>query len=463
MTVTAAPVVIVGGGFSGLLTAIHLLRADRDVAVRLIERAPQFGRGRAYATRDPGHLLNVRAANMSAFPDQPAHFVDWLGGGPGAGEWFAGRGRYGDYLQDLLRRTLAAQSGRLLLEQDEAVRVRRVRRGFAVDLALGRSIEAGAVVLAMGSLPPATLRGVSREAARSPNYVADPWRVDLRSLPEGRLLLIGTGLTMIDVALSLEAGRRRFTALSRRGLLPRPHASAPASLAPAGLPARPTAVLRLLRRHAEAVGWRAAVDSIRPQTAELWKSWPDAERRRFLRHLRPWWDAHRHRMAPAAGARIAELQDTGRLGVRAGRIETLQAAPGGFEALIRPRGVARSERLQVAAVVDCTGISGELAQDPSGLLPSLEAQGLISGDALGLGLATDDRQRLLDPAGQVAGGLYAVGPLCRGTAWEAIAVPDLRNQTARLASTVIRDLKAGARAAVSQAGPASSLELEHDV
>lgn len=463
MTDAAAPVVIIGGGFSGLLTAIHLLRADRDVAVRLIERAPQFGRGRAYATRDPGHLLNVRAANMSAFPDQPAHFVDWLGTDPGAGDQFVSRGRYGDYLQDLLRQTLAAEPGRLLLEQDEAVSIRRARRGFTVDLALGRSMAARAVVLATGSAPPATLRGVSREAARSANYVADPWRADLSGLPDGRVLLIGTGLTMIDVALSLEAGRGRFLALSRRGLVPRLHAAAPAALPPAGLPAGPKAALRLLRRHADEVGWRGAVDSIRPATAGLWNSWPDAERRRFLRHLQPWWDVHRHRMAPAVGARIAALQETGRLEVRAARLEALHAAPGGFEALIRPRGGARSERLQVAAVVDCTGISGALAEDPSGLLPSLVAQGLIAGDALGLGLATDDRQRLLDAAGTVTGGLYAVGPLCRGTTWEAVAVPDLRNQTARLAATVIRELRAAAPTPVTQAGPASSLELEHDV
>lgn len=436
-------VVIVGGGFSGLLTAIHLLHGAVNLQVRLVERAPQFGRGRAYSTCDPGHLLNVRAANMSAFLDQPQQFVTWLGAGPDVGDRFVSRAQYGEYLQALLRGTLrrATTAGRLLLEQDEVVAVRRAGRGLQVDLALGRSLQADAVVLALGLLPSPSLPGVSPEALAHPYYVVDPWRADLASLPPGRVLLLGSGLTMVDVALALGGDGRPLTAISRRGLTPRPHAGAPAADPPLGLPARPAEALRILRDHARQSGWRSAVGSIRAMTPEIWRSWPDAERRRFLRHLRPWWDAHRHLMAPAVAARIAALQEVDLLEFRAARLERLEHCGGGFEAMIRPRGARRLERLRCAAVVDCTGMSGDPTHDPSGLLPGLEARGMITRDPLGLGLAVDDEFRLLDGAGAATPGLYAVGPLSRAACWEAVAVPDLRAQTARLAHTLVGDLQ----------------------
>lgn len=442
---SAAPtVVIVGGGFSGVLTAIHLLHATPDLRVSLVERAPRFGRGRAYSSRDPGHLLNVRAANMSAFPDQPQHFVSWLEGGRDAGDWFVSRAQYGDYLQALLRGALgrSAVAGRLLLEQDEVVGVRRARGRLRVDLALGRSLDAEAVVLAMGLLPAPPLPGVSPEAAAHPHYVADPWRGDLDRLPRGRALLLGSGLTMVDVALALGGEGRPLTAISRRGLAPRPHASSSCAEPPPGLPARPAAALRILRDHAARVGWRGAVDSVRAMTPQIWRSWPEAERRRFLRHLRPWWDAHRHRMAPAVAARIGALHDADLLEIRAARLERLERSGAGFEALIRPRGAPRAERFRFAAVVDCTGMSGNPSHDRSGLLAGLEARGMIARDPLELGLAVDDAFRLLGEGGAVSPGLYAVGPLSRAGCWEAIAVPDLRAQTAELARTVISDLTA---------------------
>lgn len=435
-------VAIIGGGFSGLLSAIHLLRAQPQLTVRLVERAPRFGRGRAYSTSDPGHLLNVRAANMSAFPDRPQHFVDWLGAGPGGGDWFVGRRQYGDYLQDLLRDAVGrpGRAGRLLLEQDEAIQVRRTGEGFRVELALGRAFTADVVVLAIGLMPPQPLAGVAAEALQAPGYVADPWRTDLSRLPQGPVLLLGSGLTMIDVALSLGAPGRKLTAISRRGLTPRLHASASVAPPPQGLPASPAESLRIIRRHAREVGWRSAVDSVRPLTPQIWRDWPIEERRRFLRHLRPWWDAHRHRMAPTVGARVAALQEADLLEVRAARLERLQRAGMGFEAVIRRRGAKHPERFRYAAVVDCTGLSGDLARDGSGLLASLEAQGLIARDQLDLGLAVDADLRLQDRDGATVGGLYAIGPLSRSASWEAIAVPDLRNQTARLAEVVLGDL-----------------------
>ena len=112
-------IAIVGGGASGALMAAHLLRGrPRNLAVTIIETRAELGRGLAYATDNPSHLLNVRAANMSAFADDPGHFARWLStqrDAPAAADpefRFVSRGLYGRYLESLIREHLDAPEGR---------------------------------------------------------------------------------------------------------------------------------------------------------------------------------------------------------------------------------------------------------------------------------------------------------------------------------------------------------------
>jgi uncharacterized NAD(P)/FAD-binding protein YdhS len=440
---TAAAAVI-GGGFSGLLTAAHLLSGDPDVQVRLVERSDRFARGRAYAPAAADPLLNVRAANMSAFPDRPRDFVDWLAAqgeasGPDA---FVSRRRYGDYLQGLLRDEIAApgRAGRLLLEADEAVRLSRAAGRWRVELALGRKFEADVVVLAVGLAPPAPAPGTEPSALAAAAYVDDPWSMDPTALPDGHLLLLGSGLTMVDVALSLAGPGRRLLAVSPHGLIPRSHG--PTVLAP--LPDRaldtPKLALAALRARARATGWREAVDGVRPLTEAVWGRWSLAERRRFLRHLRPWWDVHRHRMAPAVAAEVAGHIASGGLTVAAGRVERLAWDGEQFEAVIRGRGQAKPQVWRFAGVVNCTGPRGDL-EAASPLLAGLVADGMIRPDPMRLGaeVSPEDFQAL-GADGRATAGLFLVGPLTRFAVWEASAVPDLRNQTAQVARAALASL-----------------------
>lgn len=437
-------VAIVGAGFSGLLTAIHLLERDPHVTVRLIEQAERFGTGRAYAAGNAHHLLNVRAANMSAFPDRPDHFLKWLAaaGAPHDADAFVSRGRYGEYLQGLLRAAMGEDGhpGRLLLEQDEAVAAEPRGAGFRVRLALGRTLDADALVLAVGLGRPGPIPGATPEALISPRYIADPWRVDPDELPAGDILLVGCGLTMVDVALSLARHDRRLTAVSRRGLLPHSHApTAPAQL-PGGPLDTPRRALQALRRLASDAGWPSAVDGLRPVTPAIWRSWSLVERRRFLRHARAWWEIHRHRMAPQVAARIAMLREEGRLDVLTARLEAVTTTEGGFLVSLRERAAPRPMSLRYAAVVNCTGLSSDIENSP--LLSNLAGQGLLRPDLLRLGADVDDDLRLVDRSGRSARGLYAIGPLTRSAVWEAVAVPDLRGQAAELAFTIPNDLTA---------------------
>ncbi|MGN5373316.1 MAG: FAD-dependent oxidoreductase [Sphingomonas hengshuiensis] len=423
-------VAIVGAGFSGTLLAINLLRHDGPAAT-LIERGDAAGLGVAYGTRRSDHLLNVRAANMSAFPDRPGHFVEWLAaqGMAADGAAFVPRRVYGAYLRDTLAAARVLAPDRLRVVAGEAVAV----DGATVTLADGGTVAVDAVVLAVGNLAPQVppgLEAIARHAA----YVGNPWDPQAtRGLGDGdTVLLVGTGLTMVDVALSLEAQGfgGRMVALSRRGLLP--HRHAPASPAARPLTERPrpplSALVRAVRERGQAIGWRSAIDELRPFTQGIWAAADADERRRFLRHLRPWWDIHRHRLAPAVADRIDTLVADGRLTLLAGKCCEARTTEGGVAVDWRPRGGDARRTIAVARVISCIGPQGDVARTDDPLLGALVGAGRIRPDAEHLGIEVEATGRVLSAGGDSDERLFAIGPMTRGAFWEIVAVPDLRRQ-----------------------------------
>jgi uncharacterized NAD(P)/FAD-binding protein YdhS len=424
---------VIGGGFSGLLTAVHLLRGNPRVRVHLIEGGPLFGRGRAYSTANPHHLLNVRAANMSAFPDDPDHFRRWLD--TPSGDAFVTRGRYGDYLQDILRRE--GEPGRLIPHHSRATGAAPAGpRGWRIDLANGGVIEAEAVVLALGFLQQTLPGEIEAGFTAHPAYIPDPWAHDLSKVPPGEILLLGTGLTMVDVAIGLDSPARRFTALSRRGLAPRVHGPSVASPSPSSM-AGPLSCLRRLRRQAKKVGWRTAVDSIRWATPQIWQAWSQRERRQFLRHLQPWWGVHRHRTAPETDERLEAMRRDGRLQILAAKVQSITGAGHELQVALRPRGSTERQTRRYAAVINCTSPSSNIDSATDPLVAGLRRQGLLRADALGLGLDVGRDWNVVGAGARKTPGLYAVGPLARGEIWEAVAVPDLRLHAQEAAGFVL--------------------------
>ncbi|HEY0116015.1 MAG TPA: FAD/NAD(P)-binding protein, partial [Allosphingosinicella sp.] len=338
-------VVIVGGGFSGAMLAVNLLRGPGP-RVTLVERGPAPALGLAYGAAHQSHLLNVRAGNMSAFPDEPGHFAAWLAerGQADAAAAFAPRPVYGAYLQELLAEAQRREGARLAIVNASAIALETSEGGASVTLEDGRRIQADAAALATGNLPPHPPRGLDPRGLSPGRYWGDPWAPGVAGGLQrtDRVLIIGTGLTMVDVALLLDASgfTGRIDAISRRGLLPHAHAAAappdrPRQQAPATLP---SALLREVRARGEAIGWRQAVDELRPFTQKMWRAASDPERGRFLRHLRPWWDVHRHRIAPAVHERIQAMIDCGRLVPAAGKLISFKDAAEGVEVSWRPRG-----------------------------------------------------------------------------------------------------------------------------
>ena len=438
---TPPHVAVVGGGYSGTLQAIQLL--DRGARVTLIERADRLARGVAYSTRHADHLLNVRACKMSAFPDPADHFATWLAGqSEGAENSFAQRRSYGRYLAGLLEEARNNAGGRLSIVGAEVQDVTAAATGERVELGRGERIAADAVVLALGNLPPETPRGISADSLADGIFHADPWSADLAAGLDANdtILLVGTGLTAIDAALILDSAGfgGRILALSRRGLLPRAHAEqSSGSTALDCIPATEcTDLLRFVRAVSEQVGWQAAVDSLRPVTQAIWAGAGLAERQRFLRHLRPWWDVHRHRIAPSIAARVEKMIAQGRLEVAAGKIISVKAADRAALLRWRPRGRTSEESVEVRRIVNCTGPQSDITRAGEPLLDALLSAGRIRPDPCRIGVHVDQQCRTISAAGP-SQTLRAVGPISKGAFWEVVAVPDIRQQVRDVAEFLI--------------------------
>jgi uncharacterized NAD(P)/FAD-binding protein YdhS len=431
-------VAIIGGGFSGALLAINLLRHDGPRAT-LIERRPYPGRGTAYSTVHPEHLLNVRAGNMSAFPDAPDDFAEWLrhrSGGERPG--FAPRRVYGDYLEELLATAAREAPGRLEILLGDAVDMDVAGAQVAVRLSDGGIIDADAAVLAIGNLPPLPPTDLGEAVTASPAYADDPWRGDFGSElgDADTVMILGTGLTMIDVVLSLDANGfgGRIVALSRRGLLPHAHEEGqPSTSRPERPPVVPSELVRDVRARSRQIPWRAAVDELRPYTQDIWQAMSIEDRARALRHLRPWWDVHRHRIAPAVAERLTALRASGRLDIVAGKLLAVDPAEDGLAISLRRRGSDRPEALRVKRLINATGPAGSLRHATEPLLRSLRDRGLVRPDPLDLGVDVGMGSQVIDARGEASDQLFMIGPMTRGAFWEIVAVPDIRKQAWSLA------------------------------
>jgi uncharacterized NAD(P)/FAD-binding protein YdhS len=438
-------IAIIGGGATGALAALHLVRAlpDRHAEIIIVEPTQTVGRGLAYTTDDPRHLLNVRVANMSAFDDQPDHLLEWLQReGPVRGVasptpfCFIPRGTYGAYIADLAQKLLA--SGAVRHVRDRCLDLIEDADSVTLKLNSGEAVTAEWVVLATGNDAKPVLSGIA---------AVQPWtEAALSGLPsDAPVLIVGSGLTMVDIALSLDRRGHlgKLTALSSRGLLSLPHRPVkPLVIAAGEVPfgaelSELTAWLRRLTRTTTSEGgdWRSAIDALRAHTQRLWRSMSLIQRRRFLRHARAYWDVHRHRMAPDVEEQIATLRAAGRLEIVAGRIVRARQAETGIEVEIARRG-GGGEIRKFARLIDCTGLANDPRRSENPLIRALLARGAVRIDPLGIGLYIDEDYALIDASLQRSRRVRALGPLARAAFWECIAIPDIRVQCRDLAERI---------------------------
>lgn len=455
-------VVVIGGGAGGTLVAAHLVDGTTPIpSVAVVEPRGELARGVAYSTHCPEHLLNVRAGGMSALDDRPGDFVDFLLAGPACADHdraalaarFMPRMEYARYLSALLD----GRPGRAQLHAfDDSVSdvlpAAGPAGGFHVQLAGGRRLHARAVVLASGNRP---ARLPVAQASLPAGALVDAWDYEAVAAiaPDTDVCILGAGLSMVDVVLSLQAAghRGRVTSLSRRGLVPLPHAEPgpPAeidvdALCRLGLGAR-TRMVRGAAVREEAAGrsWQGVLDALRPHVQSLWTSLDAAGQRRFLRHLVRHWDVHRHRIAPEVSRALEQASTSGRLQRLAGHLVAIEPGPP-LEIRWRPRGGTRVSRLSAGVVVNALGVDRRIDRGP-GLLAALCARGLLRPGPHGLGAATRGEGVVLGASGDPVPGLWTLGALRAGDLWESIAMPELRGQALQVA--------AAARAHLAGLGP----------
>lgn len=461
-------ILIVGGGFSGTMAAAQILRrahqATSPIRVVLVERRGAIGEGLAYSTRESAHLLNVPAGRMSAWPDRPDDFVQWATRryGEVRPTDFLPRQWYGEYVRESLLDTSAEACGLVKLEVvfDE---VRRVARhpsgGWMVHLERETSLRAEAVILAVGSRPPSDPIGKNWSGART-RFISDPWRPFATHVvrPEEPVVILGSGLTAVDMVRSLtqQARQAPILVVSRNGLMPQSHAPSPVPAAdlstwmgemvatPGGV--RALSLLKKVRKKVRDLAvtggnWRSVVDGLRPHTSLLWRSMDSAERRKFLCRLRPFWEVHRHRMALEVAEPFRELIERGEVRLVAGCVESAQAESDVVKVVVRDRKRGGAIELDASWVINCTGPlpSNSVASNP--VIGSLLVSGLLRPDELLLGIETTMNGNAIGKDGKEITDLFLVGTLRKSMDWESTAVPELRNHAANTAVAVLELLE----------------------
>lgn len=479
-------IAIIGGGFSGTMAAVNLARlAALPLRVTIINHGYPSGRGIAYGTRRPEHLLNVAARNMSALPEHPHHFVEWLRtrteysdtSDAELRETFMPRRLYGDYVRSLALSFTRPVDHRSNVEvttlADEAIGIVPEGDGARVMLAGGQSVTADRVLLATGNEPPADLPGVDRLAGH-PGYCANPWENWERLLPAdaSNIILLGTGLTAVDAIVTLLALDWQGTihAISRHGLLPQSHFKgvdypdfppADVDLAQLGL----EALVHVVETHCERLrrlGENPAiiVDRMRPYTQRIWQAFSLEERRDFVARHSARWNVLRHRIAQPIHQKLSRALAEGRLRIACCSVANIAATGPRMAVTVRGADGALAQ-IEGALAINCTGPQSRFSASRSTLLRNLLANGLAQPDAMDMGIRIAPDFTVVERGDARSRFLYAIGPLVRGTLWESVAVPELRGQALHVAETLLDQFPAGRRTPPTRVWPDEPAVIEY--
>ena len=455
-------IVIVGGGFSGAACALNLLRdLPRSTAsITIIEPRGTLGAGLAYSTADGDHRINVAACRLLVLAEAPGAFNDWLitsgvlHDDPAAvlddGRIYPRRGLFGLYVDRLLREAAAVPNAAVFTHvQARAEAIEATGSGYSIAIDDGSRVMADVIILAVSHPPPAVPRPL-RPVASYPKFFADPWVRDIRSqiARQDRVLIIGTALTTADVISSLHVGGHKgeIVAISRRGLVSRQREVVPTQ--PFGdfktNPSRTARALlqevrRTIREAAASFScWEAVMERIRAHGGEIWAALPDAERARFLRHVRPFWDAHRYQLAPQPAAIMKARCRMGLLRFLRGRVEAAAVEDGRFRVTLHRRQARDGETLveMFDVIVNCTGPDHASVTRTNPALASLARAGLIVADKFGLGVETDANARALGAGGQPSDSIFVAGPLARAAFGELMGLPQVSLHAAYVANQI---------------------------
>lgn len=443
-------IVIIGGGWSGTLTAIQLLEKSKTISVKIIHSGPALGLGVAYSTNEMEHLLNVPAGRMSAFPSIPAHFTDWLVKNGYNSENLAGefipRQLYGKYIQELV--LLLQANKQLEIIHAKAIDIQKQELMYSIQLSNSSTVRADKIVLALGNFLPADPKLNTPAFYKTKNYFQNPWSPSyLKNLDSSKdILLIGTGLTMVDSVLSLKSlgFNGKIWVVSPRGYTPAPHGKSDvypdfySEFKDKSL----LELFKTVRKHlkiaeSKNISWRGVIDSLRPHAQKIWVAFSPKEKQQFVSHIRHIWGIARHRLPVKTYNEVNDLKTKGQLEIIGGRILDMEEQNGNICVTIRLRKSSAIKNLNVSRVVNCTGPQTNYKDLQDELVVNLLSKKMIIPDDLKMGIKTTLNGQILQNEQQPSSDIYALGSLLRGVLWETTAVPEIRVQAESIAQQII--------------------------
>ena len=414
---------IVGGGASGVITAIAIARSNPHAHITIAEPRSLLGEGLAYSTRETLHRLNVPSDKMSAIAELPEDFQEWCGVD---GYTFQPRAIYSSYLRERLELYATDRYTHIQAKVSELLPGAKARAHFDN----GHVADFDFVVLAMGH-GTAKVPDFLQNTPPNPRIVLDVWSGS--ELPEAQTLIcFGTGLTFIDIALShlARSPANRVIGLSGSGHLPEQHTRN--RITPFAPALADVETLEKLRAYLAGAGehWREAVDGLRPVTAMMWRAFTEAEKEEFLATDGSAWSRRRHRIAPNVAEKVAEMIDSGRLEVRSVQVSSVHATDSDVTVVLQS-----GESLHADLLAICIGRTSQADDQLSRYL--IENQ-ITNAGPLGLGLSIDVvTGQLKDAAGHDYLNIFAIGPLRSGEAFETTAIPEIRKQAAEIAANLL--------------------------
>jgi uncharacterized NAD(P)/FAD-binding protein YdhS len=433
-------IAIIGGGISGTLTVLQIIKQSQNpITIFWFDTQNKFGKGYAYNTFDESHLLNVRANNMSVFPDEPNHFIEWLKQfhKQYTSKDFVPRKLFGEYVLQTFELLQNSNSiVKLHLITEEVKSIRKTNPDF--EIKTHQHYQVQKVILAFGNFLPAHPRTISKEYISSKNYFQNAFNVQLTSQIQScdNITIIGSGLTMIDMIVSLSHFnyKGKINVISPHAYIPQAHQENPLpSVTPFIEKNKTYSLLEVLslvnkqlkKAKKENLSLHSVVDSMRPFLQNLWLNFSVEEKKQFLRHLRHKWGVARHRAPAQSMAIFNELKSTGQLQLIKGRISNIKSLDSGFEIHY-----SNKQILHTQLIINCTGPESDYSQLKSPLIEYLVQNQIISPDPIKYGINAQKD-------GQISYNLYTIGPPLKGILWESVAVPEIRVQAQELAAKII--------------------------
>lgn len=438
---------------------ISLLRSQYAGEIIIHEPEPEIGPGLPYGAAAPWHQLNVIATRASLREEDPDHWWQWAKiHGPALG-WpdtrhadshsYLPRRLFGHYIRfELAEARRGNPHATVTHERSPVVSIEEAASGFLITSRDGLVSFCDSVVLAIGAPSPNRLQVPGAAALRAAGrWIDDPWDpVRLRALPPDQpVLIVGSALTMADTVVSLrQLGHcGQILVLSRHGIVPEERREQPTR--PSGLSADlsvlPLSTLLRQLRHAVALHgqdrWQGVFEDLRSYSNALWCGLPTEARRQFMRHLRPYWDAHRFRMPPETAQIVTGLRAAGILRVLKGRLNDVALTGDGIRARAVIRGQGGIVEMQASAVIDCTGPRQSDNDWAGGLLEQMQQHGMVQTSPCGIGIHATPEGEILASGDRIVPGLYGLGPALRGTLLETTAIAEIRQQASMTAERLV--------------------------